>query len=869
MKKEIKEKWQSSMLKNRRKYTADRKRSKIQRKARRFFAILFSLIPISFLLAVCVFACTYYHIDYSRDEALFDMARGSHTTRFFYNGAEEDHARGGGLLGGAWGADDKKRIKGLPAGYAPREIEEARLYGTQTMLFCPYEEIPEDLKNAFVAIEDHRFFSHDGVDWLRTAGAVVNYFTGFHDRFGASTITQQLIKNISADSEISATRKIREMCRALHLEGHHTKEEILELYLNIVPMSDGCIGVGAAAEMYFEKKPSELTLAECATIAAVTNLPRYYDPVREPSHNAVRRRVILSEMLRYGMIDEAAYRAAIAEEVTARGEKRKEPILDWYTETVISDVADDLCQKYGYSRELSMQMIFGGGLSIYTLEDPTVQAVLEDYFANAENFPAATAQGLSYAMTVVDPRTGDLLGVVGGVGEKRENRILNYATAVNRAPGSALKPLSVYAPALEERLITWGSVFDDTPVRFYPQTGGGYVAWPQNLPTVYGGLTDVATAVKLSKNTVAVRVFEKLGAERSYAYLTERLGFHTLVRKGTGASGGTVTDLAPAPLALGQLSVGVSVRDMTNAYVPLANEGVYCKGRSYVLVLDGHGRVLLENKPVTTRAFRPAVASVMTQLLRGVAEEGTAKSLSLPRMIETAGKTGTSGEGQDKWFVGYTPHLVSGIWCGYPDGKTPVPREARDSHLAVWDAVMKRLHVRYLEKGGTRSFPLDGNVKTAAYCKDSGCLTGHACRRDARGSRTSIGYFERGTEPHEACRTHILVPYDAARGGVLSRDAVRDASMIGMLWLEGRDFPAEVYIDDAQYVYREIGEGTPLPEGQTEPFFSALIPKGRFVGISRTKDGRQFNAAAEAVPLYDDSDFRRFLEKYFPRLLHR
>ncbi len=833
-----------------------------------FCALILSSFLLCALFAVGSFAYTYYHIDYSRDEMLFDMARANHTTRLFYNGGQDKTAHAGGLFGGGYTTEGGARIKGLPSDYDPIEIKDARLYSEQNMIFCPYEEIPDNLKNAFVAIEDHRFFSHNGVDWFRTAGAVLNYFLGFDSRFGASTITQQLIKNISADNEISTARKIREMCRALHLEMHHTKEEILELYLNIVPMSEGCVGVGAAAEVYFGKKPSELTLSECAAIAAVTNLPRYYDPVCEPEHNASRRQVILGEMLRYSMIDESAYQKAMAEKVSVRGTKKQTPVMDWYTETVISDVAEDLCRQYGYSHELAMQMIFGGGLSIYTLQDPEIQATLENYFSDTQNFPAAVADGLSYAMTVVDPETGDLLGVVGGVGRKSENRILNYATAVKRAPGSALKPLSVYAPALEEGLITWGSVFDDTPVRFFEKEGG-YVAWPQNLPTVYGGLTDVATAVKLSKNTVAVRVFERLGAERSYRYLTERLGLDTLVRKGVGTSGKSVTDLAPAPLALGQLSEGVSVRAMTNAYAALADGGVYHKGRSYALVLDGHGRALLENKPSARRAFRPAVASITTQLLRGVTEEGTAKSLTLPRILETAGKTGTSGDGQDKWFVGYTPYVAAGIWCGYPDGKTAVPSGARESHLAVWDAVMKRLHARYLQEGGTCEFIPDASVKSVAYCADSGLRPCNACRHDARGGRTRIGYFERGTEPHTDCATHVLVPYDTVRGGVVCRHADGRYEKVGMILVENRDFPAEVYIDDAQYVYRPIGAETPLPEGQRVPFFSAILPQGHFAGISRTKDGRQFNAAAEAVPRYSDSDFRHFLEKYFPRLIRR
>ncbi len=865
------------MDKTDRKNKADKKRDGFLRGVKIFFFFFVSFALLAVLAGGSFFAYTYYHTDYEGDELLFEMAKGSRTTRLFYDasrsGETREHDIAGSLFDTGASIPERSKVKGLGVGYLPRELEGERLQNGETRIFCSYEEIPDDLKNAFVAIEDHRFFTHNGVDWIRTARAVANYFLGFDSRFGASTITQQLIKNISSDNELSAERKLREICRALHLETHHSKEEILELYLNIVPLSEGCVGVGAAADVYFGKTPSELSLAECATIAAVTNLPRYYDPVAHEEQNRTRRELILHEMLRFGMINEEEYKIACQESICARGASRKENVYSWYTETVIDDVAGDLCGRYGYTREVAEKMIFGGGLSIYTLQDIAIQGILESYFSDLSNFPDAAKNGLTYAMTVVDPASGDLLGVVGGVGTKRENRILNYATGVKRAPGSALKPLSVYGPALEERLVTWGSVFDDVPVRFSKE-GDQYTAWPQNEPSVYSGLTDLADAVAYSKNTVSVRVLERLGVERSYDYLTKRLGFDSLVRSEAGKDG-TVTDLAPAPLALGQLSHGVSVRDMTEAYAAFAAGGVYHKGRSYALVLDANGKTLLENESHATRAFRPAVASIMTKLLAGVTERGTARILTLPATVDAVGKTGTSGAGQDKWFVGYTPYLVAGIWCGYSDGKTVVPRNAATSHLRVYDAVMKEMHARYADEGGRlRSFSQDHRLISAVYCRDSGSIPCEICRKDPRGGRSAIGYFERGSEPHALCTTHVPVPYDRTRGGVLCGESITRSfggnsrkEDVGLIQVEGRDFPMEIYVTDAQYVYRSLPEGMPPSDSRDKPFFVGMIEKGHFVGISPTADGSQFNAGAKAA--LPEEDLRRFFEKYLPKILKR
>lgn len=829
------------MSKNIRKNKADAKNGRKWLK-KSLMALLVVLVLAALVTTGIVFHVA-THIDYAADERLFQNAKGSRTTRIYASSPRDGEE---GLLSRLEELSLSPLQKQLadpvllPHGYRPTELTEERIWGMENGIFCSITEIPEDLQNAFIAIEDHRFYSHHGVDFARTVKAAFNQIFRFDRRFGASTITQQVIKNISSDDEITLARKLREIFRALRLEKNHSKDEILELYLNIVPMANGCVGVGAAAEYYYGKSVSELSLAECASLAAITNLPRKYDPIAQPTENRSRKELILGEMLERGMIGQREYERAMGEEpVLLEKDTEGERTLGWYTETVISDVIADLTREYGLSREMATRMVYGGGLSIYTAQDLDVQNTLERYFENNIRFPSGAGQGMQCAMVILDPSSGDLLGIVGAAGKKSGNRLFNYATDALRAPGSALKPLSVYAPALEEGVVTWASVYDDVPLSFTKDT-----AWPHNSPRVYMGLCDLYSAVVHSKNTVAVRVLGDLGIERSYAYLTRRLGLSTVTRGRYLENGDKVTDLAPAPLALGQLSDGVSLRALTTAYGALADGGVYHSSRSYVLVLDKDGEPLLTNESKGERVFSESTASLMTELLRGVTLEGTAKSLTLDEIVDTAGKTGTSGEGRDKWFIGYTPYLLAGIWCGFDDGSTAVPSGAENSHLVIWDELMHRLHNEKIQDETPRHFTLSSELVRAVYCRDSGGVPCEGCRKDPRANRLAVGYFKKGSEPKTECHTHILVDYDFAGGGVacpLCPDG--DVEKVGLISVTDRAFPKQIYVSDAQYVYRAVSDTDPLPETTLEPFFARTLAEGSFVGISKTPDGRQFNAA--------------------------
>ncbi len=761
--------------------------------------------------------------DTAADVALFESFRGSRTTRFYYNTSKTDTV------------------------YTPKEWESERLHGGENAIWCPITEMPSHLQAAFVAIEDKRFFEHDGVDWLRTGKAFFNYIFRFDSRFGGSGITQQLIKNISGESEPTPKRKLKEIYRAVMLEKQYSKREILEMYLNIVPMGEGCAGIAAAAERYFDKTPAELTVAESATLAAIINAPSRYNPLKNPESNRERRDLVLTKMYEGNMIGKEAYEKALAETPRLQ-QQAKAPagqIRSWYTEAVISDVLRDLTEA-GYSQSMARQLLYNGGLQIYTLVDPFVQDALEE---SAKDFPLA--EGLELAGVVIDPKNGNIVGICGGSGRKEGNRLLNYAT-VDRPPGSALKPLSVYAPAIDRGLISYASVFDDVPLTFM----GGEREWPRNSPAVYDGLCDIRTAVARSKNTVAVEVLRLVGKENSYALLTRSLGLTGLVRS---AEGGALTDLGEAPLALGQLTYGVSLRALCSAYTPLSTDGSYKEGRTYLAVYDGKGELLLTNEGESHKVFSKQTAAIMTKLLEGVVTEGTAKGVAIRGNIPVAGKTGTTTQSHDKWFIGYTPHYICGIWCGAPDADIAV---AGKPQLSFFNTVMNKIHAPLLKGGeAVTAFPIPEGVYECRYCKDGGALLCEDCMYDPRGSRASVGWFTAATLPKSPCQRHISVLYDAEGGGVAEqidgeklcvgeRCEREGLFRVGLLYIPERSFKRQVYITDAQYVYRPLNGVAPA-EDKRLPFFANTL-SGQYVGISKTVDGRQYNASSPGYVQKED-----------------
>ncbi len=483
----------------------------------------------------------------------------------------------------------------------PVEIEEDRIYASQNSLWASYPQFPKYLCQAFIAIEDRRFYSHNGVDWLGTGKAVLNFFLGFERVRGASTITQQLIKNLTGANEVRIQRKIQEILRALNLQKEKSREEILEMYLNIIYLSNNCKGVQAASNYFFGKDVSQLSLVECAALAAIVQNPSRYDPVRFPEENKKRRNTVLRLMNEEGYITESEYQYALNQELdlvldkTSGEDTSSDNVFSWYKEAVFSDVQAALMKKFNTDKYAASMMIYSGGLKIYTVMDPFVQDTLEEVYENDTEYFPYSNDGLQpeSAMVIMDPYTSDVLGLVGGRGVKIGNRITNRATQSRRSPGSSIKPLAVYAPALDAGLINFATVFDDVPVNFgdydpdwnveseeplaedeEPREKVVPKAWPENAPAVYAGLTTVNQAIITSKNTIAVRVLQELSIDRSFDFVKNKVGISSFVDFYTTPSGVTMTDKLLAPLALGQMCYGLTVEEITAAYCIFQNNGV-------------------------------------------------------------------------------------------------------------------------------------------------------------------------------------------------------------------------------------------------------------------------------------------------------
>ncbi len=724
------------------------------------------------------------------------------------------------------GSDTVSRIYYFDENGVACEIESEQLKGSHITFYADLAEMPKHLQNAFIAVEDKRFYEHAGVDWRRTAGACLNYFLKYDKSFGASTITQQLIKNVTGNSEYSIERKIQEIFYATDLEKKMEKSEILEMYLNIVNLSQGCYGVGAAAQKYFSKDVSELSLIECACIAAITKSPSYYDPIKNPENNAERRDVILTLMLEQGYISQNEFDENYEKEIELNVSVDESPVNSWYTDMVISDIIKDLSKKLGYSEAAASLLVFSGGLKIYTAMDPMVQKSVEEYFLNTDNFPTDDLEEGRCAMIVIDPYSGDILGVAGGVGEKSGDRIQNYATDTLRPSGSAIKPLSVYAPALEEGLISWSSVYDDVPIEFHENGDGTFRTWPNNATLLYHGLTNIEYAIQHSLNTTAVRVLTELGVERSFDYLKNGFNIESLIEADKGS----------AALALGQQNYGVSLRELTAAYTAFPNGGVRVEARSYVLVQTNKGDVLLSNENVGERVISEGNAAVMTKLLSSVTTSHS--TITLDELIDTAGKTGTTQDTCDRWFIGYTPYYVAGVWYGHEYPST-LPDSTKTVCSSTWNDVMTDIHEDILNGDSVNSFSVPENVIKTTFCADSGKLVTGACMADPRGDRTSSGWFVAGTQPTEFCECHILVDYDTENGGVASKLCyAENIKKVGLIQVD-RSFPTQIYVSDAQYVWRELPPDALPYSGDDGAFFFSMLKENEYCGISDEK--KQYN----------------------------
>ncbi len=617
------------------------------------------------------------------------------------------------------------------------------------------------LPEALVAIEDKRFYDHKGVDWLRTGRGVLNMFTGGSIE-GGSTLTQQFIKNNTGENQVTVKRKITEIFRALALEKRYKKDEILELYLNQIYLGERCYGVGAASWAYFGKDVRELSLAQCASLVGITNNPSRYDPYlnrnaeyTNDAANRKRAKLVLELMREQGKIDQATYEAAcgevdVMEFVSGSPEGVKTTaVTNWYQDQVIKDVSADLMEKYDWSERTAIDKIYRGGLSIYTNIDPRVQDIVDQVYGDRENlkYKSKSGQDLQSAMVIVDDQ-GRVVALSGGVGEKKENRSWSRASDSKRPAGSSIKPLSVYAPALNMGLITPYSVIDDAPYQF---VGGS--AWPSNSFHYYKGLDTVSHALAVSTNTIAVRVLgDYVTLQESFDFMEKRFHISSLVLDKT-INGKRFSDMDLAPLALGGLTNGVSVYEMAAAYATFPSMGRYVPPRTYSKVLDANGNVLLDRTTDGEVAIKESTAYYINNLLKGVVQGGGTGASAAFSGMTIAGKTGTTTSRKDVWFIGYTPYYTAAVWVGYDRqerlGDIGTPQ------ITLWKKVMSKVH----EGLPNKSFPQPSGIATvsASYCLDSGLAPTEACSQDVRGSRVATGTFLSGDQPSRSCDRHTTI----------------------------------------------------------------------------------------------------------------
>lgn len=575
-------------------------------------------------------------------------------------------------------------------------VEYQRLHGTENRIWVGIDKMPEYLGQAFIAIEDQHFYENCGVDWKRTAGAVANRLLKFNStEFGGSTITQQLIKNITNDRDKDAMRKFREIVRALLITRKLSKTEILEAYLNTIPLANGICGVQVAANYYFNKDVSELTLTESAALAAITNNPSKYNPLTEEGaeQNLKRRRLVLDEMLELGNITYEEYDKAYNEKLKLDDSQEDDyeiEINNYFVDTLIDQVIDELAEKYNLDTKTASMMFYNGGFKIYSTLKPEIQSSMEKVYTDINTYFPQTAENLNgekvhaqSAMTVMD-YSGHIVGIVGGAGEKTANRGLNRATKSPRQPGSTMKPIGVYALAIDKDIVNYSSSVLDQPIKNYYGTGK---SGPKEWYGYYKGTVSLNYAIRKSMNTVPVRLLQEVGIDTSYDFLVNKLNCKHLVPE----------DKNLAALALGGTNYGLTTTESAAAYAIFGNQGVYHKPTTYYKIERANGEVIFDYDETGTQVISPASATIMNHLLQEVVygSEGTGGGIAgYNYKMKAYAKTGTSSESKDLWMVAGTPYYVGSVWYGF-DIQSEVG--AGGNAAKIWKAVMSEVH-KDLEK---------------------------------------------------------------------------------------------------------------------------------------------------------------------------
>ena len=694
-----------------------------------------------------------------------------------------------------------------------------QIYTTTDRQWASLDEIPQALVDAAVAIEDKRFYEHQGVDWITTVKACLNMFFGGDEQFGGSTITQQFIKNHTGEKSVTVQRKVMEIFRAQLFEREYDKDLIMEYYLNEIYLGRGCYGVKSAAAEYFGKELQNLTVAECASLISITNNPSLFNPYSisvfeykgeerdGAGRNRYRQLNVLSEMHQQGYLTDEEYEEAVAQEMvfkegiadedrwtvcenpecgfegirsqftgedgayycpvcgnlTSVSTNASQHIYSWFVDAVIIDFASYLAEQDGKNwddleettRNVYLERIQKGGYHIYTTLDMDVQKQVDAIYGNLDNIPGTNSnQQLQSAIVVIDNTTGDVVAMAGGVGEKDTFMGYNRATQAKLQTGSAQKPVSVYAPAFESGKVTPATVFKDLPVTY---DGGN---WPKNDNRQYQYARTVYQGIVSSVNTISVRTLNEIGAEYGYSFAKYNFGQAHLVEEYPGADGTTKSDVGPAPLALGALTVGSTVQEMSAAYATFANHGVYREPRLYTKVYNSDGQLVVDNTQDSRQILSEKTVDYVNYCLYNAANHGTGGAAIFGGQ-SIAGKTGTTSSNRDRWFCGYTTHYTAAVWVGYDQpeqihlGTNPAAQ--------MWKKVMQPIH-----EGLPNEALYNGNAfRTVAVCLDSGLLATDACRSDVRGiDRVVYVNVYPGDEPQGTCDKHVQMEYCISGGGV-------------------------------------------------------------------------------------------------------
>ena len=696
--------------------------------------------------------------------------------------------------------------------------------------YVTIDQIPKDLQHAFIAIEDERFYEHNGIDMRGILRAASITLSSGEMSQGASTITQQLLKNNVFNAFNESTiekikRKVQEQYLAIKLETVMSKDSILENYLNTINLGNGYYGVQAAARGYFNKDVSELSISECAVIASITKSPTGLNPIRHADRNKDRQSQVLLNMKEQEYISQEEYDEAVSDDVYARLEGielagTSTTTYSYFVDELINQLTSDLMSQKGYTEAQATSLIYRGGLQVYSTQDTMMQQVADDvindlgnyndntHFSNyaltikqtdgsfsyyshnsmanwytktlgdtsfsltmtdedaARSYVEAYKQELlkeggeiyaetltftiqpQISFTVMDQTNGHVKVMVGGRGDKTLNRSLNRASNdIARQPGSSIKPLAVYGPALDTGTYSLASAIDDAPY-YYSVTDAKLVT--NFTKGEYRGLMTLREALTVSQNVPAVKILSKLTPQVGYNYL-EKFGISTLVSPKNAING--AHDVVQS-LALGGMTRGVSNIDMCSAYAAIANKGTYTKPIYYTKVLDSEGNIIIDNSvPETHKVLNENSDWLLIQGLRSVATDGTARTANFSSQ-PVAGKTGTTQFDSDRWFCGFTPYYTAVIWAGYDDNSKELGNVV--NHNVIWRTIMQTIHENLNLPTGSYEQP--SGIVEAAVCSKSGLLPVEGlCDQDPEGNCVITEYFTEDTVPTEYCTTHVKV----------------------------------------------------------------------------------------------------------------